>query len=162
MNEITISDLKLSPKEQKAFEVLIDPDNRSLTLEQKAEKAGISRQALWAMLKRDSFISALKHRNLGLIRASSVAIVNTMVSQAVKGEFSQQRTLLEIADYFPKDKPLIDNRQVNITITPEKEERLKLVVDKLEHLQRELQRPDYPDGEIIKEIKSPKDGKDIT
>ena len=106
-------EIKLTLRQKRALEALTDPRNVKLSIIEKARKARVSSQYIYALLKNPDFLNALKLYKLSIVHAISPQIIHKASKDALDGNFNQQRMLLEMSgDYQPHSEAVQINQVI--------------------------------------------------
>lgn len=100
-NEMTkVGEYSLTAPEQRLMEILLDPQSIGLSVTKICERADISRQAYYQIIKRDEFKQALNRTIIDLLGERIAGVLNASIKVALKDDprgFNDRKMLLQMA-----------------------------------------------------------------
>lgn len=128
-NSVTeINESHLTPAREKILEALLNPEFLGLSITEKCNLIGISRNCWYKAIKDQSFMSLVKKTNIDLIKESAHEIIaaskKVAINSGARG-FNDRRMLLEMSGYYvPKSEV---NGEFNLRALLDPEERRKRI-----------------------------------
>jgi hypothetical protein len=112
---LTLSDYEPSENELKLLKTLLNPKNRNLSITEKTEQAGISRQMYYYYMKKQGFVDLLRKASKNLVVSEIPDIIHAFVNEAKKGSFKHGKLLLEMSEMY-SDKIEISSTSVHAIV----------------------------------------------
>ncbi len=90
-------------KQQKLLDVLLDPQNRGITITDACALAGCSRKVYYNAIKNEEFVKLYKDQSFDLIKAALGQVINTFIEKAKEGSYQHGEAILDMAGVYSKN-----------------------------------------------------------
>lgn len=116
-----------TPKQQAILDVLLDSDKRLLNVSQQIEESGVSRQFWYDTMKHPGFRFFYRTAILDLIQLQAAPMVNSAIKEAVKGNHSHFKTLMEMSNLLtPQEQQVTGDIKVKVSfVSPDSDDDLE-------------------------------------